>query len=143
MVTVDITLVIHIINMIVLMIILNGVLYKPVQSILSARRKKLEALAKDVERFEQNAKHRQEEVDKKMHEASLRAKKALDDARGEASAAGSAKIAEIRTAAEADKSSQLSEIKAQVSAAEKELQAKTEEFASGMAAKILGRSLEA
>ncbi|MDH4317981.1 MAG: ATP synthase F0 subunit B [Desulfobulbaceae bacterium] len=143
MITIDITLVIHIINMIVLMVILNAVLYKPVQTILLARRKKLEALAKDVERFEQNAKHRQEEVDKKMHEASSRAKKALDEARAEAGAAGSAKIAEIKKAAVADKEQQLNEIRNQVAAARKELEAKTEEFAGSMAAKILGRSLAA
>ena len=72
MITLDITLFIHIVNMIVLMVVLNAVLYKPVQSILLKRREKIESLHKDVEQFEQNARHRQEEVDKKMREASSR-----------------------------------------------------------------------
>ena len=49
MITIDITLVIHIINMVVLMVVLNAILYKPVQAILLKRQEKLESLGKDVE----------------------------------------------------------------------------------------------
>ena len=44
MITIDITLVIHIINMIVLMFVLNAILYKPVLGILEKRQEKLDAL---------------------------------------------------------------------------------------------------
>lgn len=143
MITIDKTLVIHIINMLVLMYVLNKVLYRPIQEILGKRRSKLETLAKDVERFEQNAAHRQSEVDKKMREASSRAKQALDGARGEASAAGAAKLAEIRSQTDSDKEKQLADINSQVQAAQKELAGKLGEFAGEMAGKILGRRVEA
>ena len=143
MITLDWTLVIHIINMLVLMYILNKVLYTPVQGILHKRRSKLETLAKDVERFEQNAKHRQQEVDRKIREASAKAKKALDGARSEANAAGAAKLAEIRQQVDGEKAGQLQEIQAQVQTARKQLQEATGEFANAMAGKILGRSLGA
>ncbi|GAB4347587.1 MAG: ATP synthase F0 subunit B [Desulfobulbaceae bacterium] len=143
MITIDITLLIHIINMVVLMVALNAILYKPVQDILSRRREKLESLNKDVEQFEQNARHRQKEVDRKMREASARAKEALDKARGEAQAAGAEKIAAIKAEADGEKEKTLAEIRAQIEAARKELQENASDFAKDMAGKILGRSLEA
>lgn len=143
MITIDITMFIHIFNMIVLMFVLNAILYKPVQSILQKRREKLDSLNNDVEQFEQNARHRQKEVDKKMREASARAKEALDTARGEAQAAGSEKLAEIRSETDGEKEKNLTDIRAQIGAARKELQEGASDFAKDMAGKILGRSLEA
>lgn len=143
MITIDITLVIHIINMIILMVVLNAVLYKPVQAILLKRREKLDSLNKDVEQFEQNARHRQEEVDKKMREASAKAKEALDTARGEAQAAGAGKLAAIRAEADGEKEKNLADVRSQIETARKELQDGAAGFAKDMAGKILGRSLEA
>ena len=143
MITVDITLVIHIINMIVLMFVLNAILYKPVLGILEKRQEKLDALSNDVEQFEQNARHRQAEVDKKMRQASAKAKKALDGARSEAQAAGAEKVAAIRQEADGEKEKQLTEVQTQVDAARKELLDNVTGFAQEMAGKILGRSLKA
>lgn len=143
MITIDITMFIHIVNMFVLMFVLNAVLYKPVQSILAKRRAKIDSLHKDVEQFEQNARHRQKEVDKKMREASSRAKAALDGARAEAQAAGAEKLAAIRSEADSEKEKQMADIHSQIEAAKKELQENVSGFAGEMAAKILGRSLEA
>lgn len=143
MITIDITLFIHIINMIVLMIVLNAVLYKPVQSILRKRQEKLESLNNDVEQFEQNARDRQKEVDKKMREAGAKAKEALDTARGEAQAAGAEKLAAIKAEADGEKEKSLADIHTQIDTARKELQDSATDFAKDMAGKILGRSLEA
>lgn len=143
MITIDITLVIHIINMIVLMYVLNIVLYKPVQAILQKRVETLDSLNKDVEQFEANARHRQAEVDRKMREASTKAKRALDGARSEAQAAGNEKLAAIRQEADGEKEKQLKELQSQVEAAKKELSENVSVFANEMASKILGRSLEA
>lgn len=143
MITVDITLVIHIINMIVLMFVLNAILYKPVLGILEKRQGKLNTLSDDVEQFEQNARHRQAEVDKKMRQASAKAKKALDGARSEAQAAGAEKVAAIRQEADGEKDKQLADVKTQVDAARTELLDNVTGFAQEMAGKILGRSLKA
>ena len=143
MITIDITMFIHIINMIVLMLVLNAILYKPVHEILRKRQEKLESLQKDVSQFEENARHRQEEVDRKMREASTQAKAALDGARSEAQTAGNKKLEAIRSEADGDKEKQLADIRSQVASAQKELQDGASDFAKAMAAKILGRSLEA
>ena len=141
MVSMDITLFLQIVNALVLMYLLNGVIYKPVLKILAERKVKLQGMRDDVTKYEDNARRRQEEVDKKMHKASTQAKAAIDNARAAASAAGEEKLAAIKAEADADKDKQLADIKSQVEGARKELEAELEGFASAMAGKILGRSL--
>lgn len=143
MISIDITVLIHIINMVALMIILNKVLYKPVLDIMDKRQEKLGTLSNDVEKFEKNAKDRQAQVDKKMREANTKAKAALDAARSEAEAAGAEKIAVIRQEADSEKEKELAGLEAQLETVRKELLDNTAEFAQDMAAKILGRSLQA
>lgn len=141
MITMDITLVFQMINIIVLMFLLNGVLYKPVLQILRDRSQKMKGTQGEIEKFEKNARLRQEEVDKKMIEASSKAKAALDGARAEAAAAGSEKLAAIKAEAEAGKEKKMAELKNQIDGAVKGLQDNLSGFASDMASKILGRSL--
>jgi F-type H+-transporting ATPase subunit b len=143
MITIDVTLIVHLLIMLTMMFVLNTILYKPILAILKKRQEKIDGLNNDAEQFEENARHRQAEVDKKMHEASMKAKKALDGARSEAQAVGAEKIAAIREEAEGEKEKQLSALRAEIQTARKELQDNTAGFAQEMAAKILGRSLEA
>lgn len=141
MIDMDITLVIQIINMIVLMVFLNSVLYKPVREVLRKRSEKLQGMQGEISKFEKNAQLRQEEVDAKMAKASGKAKAALDTARADAQAAGAEKLAAIKAEADADKDKQMADIKAQLAGATKDLQANLDSFATQMASKILGRSL--
>ncbi|WP_339135438.1 MAG: ATP synthase F0 subunit B [Candidatus Electrothrix sp. GW3-4] len=143
MISIDITVLIHIINMIALMFILNKILYKPIIEIIEKRQDELDLLSNDVERYERNAKDRQAEVDRKMREASAKAKDALDAARNQAAKAGVDKLAVVRQKAEGDKEKQLAEVQAEFEETRKELLGSMEVFAQEMASKILGRSLEA
>ncbi len=141
MVSMDITLFLQIVNAFVLMFLLNGVIYKPVLKVLKERSAKLQGMRNDVVKYEDNARRRQEEVDRKMHKASTQAKAALDTARAGAKAAGEEKLAAIKAEADTEKDTQLATVKSQVEAARKELEAGLDGFASAMAGKILGRSL--
>lgn len=143
MISIDVTLLMHIINMIVLMLVLNAILYKPVLGILEKRAQKIESLNGDVAQFEQNARQRQAELDQKMREASSKAKKALDGARSQAQAAGAEKLAVIRKESDSVKEKQLTDLRSQIEVARKELQGNASGFAQAMAGKILGRSLDA
>jgi F-type H+-transporting ATPase subunit b len=136
----DITLVIQIVNMFVLMFLLNAVIYKPVRKILRDRATRFQEMHDDVTKLQENARRRQEEVDKKMTVASGKAKAALDSARAGAQAAGDEKLAAIKAEADAEKDKQLAEVKAEIVTAGKDLQANLEGFATAMASKILGRS---
>ena len=141
MVTIDITMVIQMINMAVLMFLLNGVLYKPIKKILRERSEKMQGMQTDVAKFEENARLRQEEVDAKMSKASGKAKAALDAARSEAQAAGDEKMASIKAEVEDFKEKQLADINTQIDTARQELKANLDGFAKDMAGKILGRAL--
>jgi F-type H+-transporting ATPase subunit b len=141
MITMDITLVIQIVNMVVLMFLLNAVLYKPVKKILKERSEKLHGMEEDISGFEKKAALRQSEVDAKMAKASGKAKAALDNARAGAQAAGDEKLAAIKAEADAGKGEKIADIRSQVEEARKELQAGLDGFATDMAGKILGRSL--
>ncbi len=143
MITLDVTLIVHLLIMLAMMYVLNKILYKPIREILRKRQEKIDGLNNEAEQFEENARHRQAEVDRKMHEASMKAKKALDSARGEAQAAGAEKLAVIRQEADSEKEKQLSALRAEIQAARKELKDNMAGFAQEMAGKILGRSLEA
>jgi F-type H+-transporting ATPase subunit b len=143
MISIDITMVMHIINMVVLMLVLNTILYKPVLGILEKRAQKVETLNGEVAQFEQDARQRQDELNKKMREASNKAKKALDGAREQAQAAGAEKLAVIRKESDNVKEKQLADLRSQIEVARKELQSNTAGFAQAMAGKILGRSLDA
>ena len=141
MVTIDITMVIQMINMVVLMFLLNGVLYKPIKKILQERSEKMQGMQNDVAKFEENARLRQEEVDAKMSKASGKAKAALDAARAEAQAAGDEKMASIKAEVDDFREKQLAEISTQIDTAQQELKANLDGFAKDMASKILGRAL--
>lgn len=141
MITTDITLFIQIVNMVVLMFLLNGVLYKPIKNILKERSERLRGMQENISKFEKNAKLRQDEVDAKMAKASGRAKTALDSARAEAQAAGDAKLKAIRSEADSAKEAKLAELRAQIESARTSLQSNLQGFAADMASKILGRSL--
>mgnify|MGYP001814428868 CR=1 FL=1 len=141
MVTIDITMVIQMINMVVLMFLLNGILYKPIKKILKERSEKMQGMQNDVAKFEENARLRQEEVDAKMSKASGKAKAAHDAARAEAQAAGDEKMASIKAEVEDFKEKQLADINTQIGSAQQELKAGLDGIAKDMASKILGRAL--
>jgi F-type H+-transporting ATPase subunit b len=143
MISIDVTLLMHIVNMLVLMLVLNAILYKPVLGMLEKRAQKIESLDGEVAQFEQNARQRQVEVDSKLREASNKAKRALDGARAQAQAAGAEKLATIRKESDSVKETQLAELRSQIEVARKELQGNAAGFAQAMAGKILGRSLDA
>jgi F-type H+-transporting ATPase subunit b len=143
MISVDITVLFHIINMLVLMAVLNRILYKPVIAVMDKRHDTLDSLGGEVENFEQHARARQAELNRKMHEASVKAKKALEAARGEAERAGEERLAAIRAEAGSEKERQLAEIRASFDVARSELLGNINSVAQDMAAKILGRSVQA
>jgi len=143
MISIDITMVMHIVNMIVLMVVLNAILYKPILGIIEKRARKIENLDGEVAQFEQSARQRQAELDAKIREASNKAKKALDGARSQAQAVGAEKLALSRKASDSLKDKQMTDLRSQIEVARKELQGNTAGFAQAMAGKILGRSLDA
>jgi len=141
MITIDVTMPIHIINMLILIVVLNAVLYRPIRNILQERKKKIAALREDIENFEKNARLRLEEFDRKLAEARAKAKGEYEAVRAEAQKAGAEKLAAIRAEADAEKDQQLGVIQEQFTKARKELKEQLDGFAGEMAEKILRRAV--
>jgi len=141
MITIDLTMPLHIINMLLLIVIMNAVLYRPIRSILLERDKKLTGLAKDIETFEKNSNLQLEEFNRKLAEARSKAKAEFESAKSEAMAASSEQLAGIRKEAETEKAGQLSTIHGQFTAAQQTLKGQLDSFAGEMANKILGRAV--
>ena len=141
MITIDLTMPIQILNILIMIGVMNAVLYKPIRTILLEREKRVSTLEKDVEDFEENARLRLEEFDNKLNDARGKAKAELDRVRGEAQTAGSEKLAEIRKESDGKKAESLKQIQDEIAKAQTELKGQVEGFASEMAGKILGRAV--
>ena len=141
MLTIDLTLLIQVINMIALMILLNGVLYQPVLRILQKRAEHLHSLQKEITGFDQNAQERQEAVNAQMAQAGVEARATIDRGRSEAQAEANQRLDAQKKAAQAEKEKQMTAIREQMLAAKQGLEAELQGFATQMASKILGRSV--
>jgi F-type H+-transporting ATPase subunit b len=141
MITIDITVIFQIINILILIVVMNAVLYKPVRTVLAKRKEKLAELANSIETFKKNAELRKEEIDRKLNEARAKAKEEIEKARSAAQSSTAESLAQVRQDALAAKTEQLDEIKKQFTGAQQQLSGQIDTFASDMAAKILGRSI--
>ena len=141
MITIDLTMFIHLGNMLFLIVVLNTVLYRPVRKILAERKAKIADLGNEIETFQANAKSRSEEFDQKFRDARRKAKSEFDSARNEAQESGAAKLLQIKEDSDKVKADQLSKVAADIQAAEQSLKGQLESFATQMAGKVLGRAL--
>jgi len=141
MITIDITVLIQIINILILIVVMNAVLYKPVRTVLTKRKEKLAELANSIETFKKNAELRREEINRKLNDARSKAKEEIEKARSAAQATTAESLAQVRQEATSNKTAQLDEIKKQFTDAQQQLSGQVDSFASDMAAKILGRSI--
>jgi len=141
MITIDLTMFIQIANILLLIVIMNAVLYRPIRTILADRRKKITSLQNDVETFDKNARLRLEEFEKKVKAARIKAKAELDNARNAAKAAGTESLNQVRREVDTDKATRLTTIDQELAKARQQLQGEVGDFANEMAVKILGRAL--
>lgn len=141
MIEIDLTMPFQIAFILIMIVIMNIVLYKPIRSILAERDKRITGLEKDVEEFHKNAKLRLEEFDEKLNGARSRAKTELDRVRSETQAVGNEKVTEIRREVEAHKAANQSLIQAEFARASQELQGQVDGFAKEIAGKIIGRTI--
>jgi len=141
MITIDITVIIQIINILILIVVMNAVLYKPVRTALAKRKEKLAELDNAIDTFKKNAELRKEEINRKLTEARSKAKEEIDKAKGAAQTSTAESLAKVRQDATANKTTKLSEIRKEFTDAQQQLSVEIDSFASDMAAKILGRSI--
>ena len=141
MIDIDITMPIQIANILLLIVIMNIVLYRPVRRILEERQTKIASLNKDIETFNKNAQLRLEDFDRKLGEARIKAKGEFEALRGQGQSTAGDEVAKVRKEVEASKAEQLKVINTQFATAQQELKGQVETFAKEMASKVLGREV--
>src|SRR5210317_2066528 len=101
MITIDITVIIQIINILILIVVLNAVLYRPVRTVLAKRKEKLAELSDSIDTFKKNAELRKEEITRKLNDARGKAQEEIDKAKGAAQASTAETLAQVRQEATA------------------------------------------
>jgi len=141
MLDINITMPIQIINILVLIMILNAILYRPVRGILAEREKRIAALQNDTETLNKNARMRLEEIEKKLRDARARAKEEIEGVRTVVQGEQAEELAKIRKEVDGFKAEQVAQIESQFKDAKKVLAGNVDSFAKEIAAKMLGRDL--
>ncbi len=141
MITLDLSLWIEVVCVLLLIFILNAILYKPIRRILEERESKMSAIRDDIERFERNAESLVQSFNKKLAEARMKGKTEMERLKQEAREQEKQLLAESTKEADAKKQELMSELTAQIEAAKKELLDKAEAFAVEIAQKLLGRAV--
>ncbi len=141
MISVDWTLGLQFVNFIVLLIILNKLLYKPLQKILAERRETIQGSHKRAQDLEADIEAKLTEYQNKITSAKAQA----NEERNKLRKAGQEQEATLLSEAHSKAGTKLQAIKAQVaqeaSEASNLLKKEAEAMAGQIAAKILGREL--
>jgi F-type H+-transporting ATPase subunit b len=133
---------IQIVNFLVLLIVLNFVVLKPIRGILKQRQEKIAGLSGDITTSTEGVKSKESELDALR----LEANKQGAEAREELKSKGQAEERKLIDAATAEMEESVAKVRAQVSEeigqARDELKGQVQAFGVELAQKILGRSIQ-
>jgi len=137
----DWTLFIQIVNFIVLIIILNTILYKPIRKILLERKHKIEGLQQAIEGAQQEASDREQAFKVKMSDAKMKGHQEKEALKEAALAEQRRMLDEISEKAQQDLQAMREQIAKDAEQARKTLQGEIQGFSAAIAEKILGRAV--
>ncbi len=141
MITLDLSLWIQVIGILLLTFILDVILYKPIRRVLKERESRMSAAREDIEKFERNAESLLSLFHRKLAEARKKGQEERERLKQEARDEEKRLFEESNKEAEAKKSELMAELTAEIDAARKELQSQAESFGVEIAQKLLGRAL--
>jgi len=140
-ISVDWTLGLQFVNFIILLIILNKLLYKPLMNIIAERRQAIEGSHDRAKSLEADIEYKMQRYQQQLNDA----KSAANDERNKLKKAATEEETKILSEAQGKATVRLQAIKAQVgeeaTAASKALKSDAESLAGQIATKILGREL--
>lgn len=137
----DASVFVQIVNFVLLVILLNMVLYKPIRGILAERKEKIEGLEEVIKSSEAGVREKEDEFNSGIREARSRGVE-IKDALVEGASREEKKIlGEINEKAQADLAEVRGKIAKDVEEVRKTLQAEVDAFANAICEKILGRAM--
>jgi F-type H+-transporting ATPase subunit b len=142
MLNIDGTLILQIANFLVLLLILNMILFKPIRKILSQREEEMNSRRKTIDNYQ----GRVEQSEKDIEEGKVRARKegyaAKETLKSQGLEEEKGILREAGAAVEQKLDGAKKEIEAKVSAAREALEGQIASFSEELAQKILGRSIQ-
>jgi F-type H+-transporting ATPase subunit b len=141
MISVDWTMFLQMANFIVLILILNAILYKPIRNILIERKKKIQGYEETIENFQREAAEGEQTFQTGISEAKKKGfeeKEALKETGHEDE---KHLITEINEKTRADLEAVRAQIAKDAEAARSKLKAEVKVFSAAIAEKILGRAV--
>ena len=132
---------VQVVNFVLLVILLNIVLYKPIRKILAERKDKIEGLEEVIKSSEAGVKDKEDEFNAGIREARSKGVAVKDALVEEASQEEKKILGELMEKAQADLAEVREKISKDVEAVRKTLQKDIDAFANDIGEKILGRAL--
>ncbi|MBW1709141.1 MAG: ATP synthase F0 subunit B [Deltaproteobacteria bacterium] len=140
MIDINTSLIFQIVNFLLMIIVLNYLLYRPIRGVLKERREKIDGFESDIERMIQKANDRGADIESRLAEAKREGFNKKEEAKGQGLEEEKLVIDEANNQAE----EALKKVKAQISeeivVAREALKKDLEIFSADLARKILGRS---
>ncbi len=141
MVNVDYSLLVQIVNFILLILILNIVLYKPIRGVLTKRREAIDGLNASINASSVGVREREETFAAGIKEGRVKGVKLKDALIDEASVEEKRIVEEITRRAQDDLAAVREKISQEMVAVRESLQSDVDDFAIAIGEKILGRAL--
>ena len=141
MVSVDYSLLVQIVNFILLVLILNVVLYKPIRGVLAKRREAIDGLNASIDASSVGVREREETFAAGIKEGRTKGVQLKDALIDEASQEERRIVGEITSRAQDDLAAVRESISQEMVAVRESLLSEVDDFASAIGEKILGRAL--
>ncbi len=141
MIDIDWTLYAQIINFLLLVVLLNVVLFRPIRSALRDRQAKLLAQETEINVLTDKGRSLEDEIKEELAAARRAGAGARETLKQEGAQAEATLLEEVKRQAELEWATVEKKIKADMAKARKSLQTQTQSFAQLLATKILGREL--
>ncbi len=141
MIDLNISLFIQMANFLVLLLLMNYVLYRPIRGVLKKRQEKMDSLSSEADRFSERLVEIQMELAEVVRQAQAEGFERRAEMKNRAHEQEKKILARVSEEMEAEAERIMAEIKDQVNEARESLLGQVEGFSAALAEKILGRSL--
>ncbi len=141
MISIDYSILVVIICFLILMVILNSMLYKPIRQVLKKRESQMDSIREEGEKYERNTQQIIKDFEQKLADARAAGQKAMESLKAEALKEESDITEAGKKEAEAKKQELMASLSAQIETARKDLLSKLEAFAMEISQKLLGRAI--
>ncbi|MGD9124699.1 MAG: ATP synthase F0 subunit B [Desulfarculaceae bacterium] len=141
MISINATLIIQIINLLVLIFILHKIMYQPIRKIMARRKQEIEQGQAEVERLEQESQDRLQAYENGIRQGRSEVRQRLAELRLEAETQAKQVIAQAQEEAKEREAGINAEIEEQIQKARQEIRGQAQTVALSMARTLLGREV--